>query len=122
MRACIEVIVGSRVSGLRHLGAPTTQNPAFREASPEISAPQFTGARHTTNASFAAEVEARFRCEARDYGASVNDGVLPVLDVERTTLAAFRNGAFDPERTLRRCSTPLLQELRCLERLTRALQ
>jgi hypothetical protein len=68
MRASIEVIVGSRVSGLRHLGAPTTHGPAFREASPEKSAPQFSGARPTTNASFAAEVETRFRCEARDYG------------------------------------------------------
>ena len=87
--------------GLRHLGAPTTQNPAFREASPENSAPQFTGARHTTNASFAAEVEARFRCEARDYGRVSKRGRIPVLDVERTTLAAFRNGAFDPTRTLR---------------------
>jgi hypothetical protein len=56
-RASIVVTMGSRVSGLRHLGAPTTRSPAFREANPENSAPQLTDARHTTNASFAAEVE-----------------------------------------------------------------
>jgi hypothetical protein len=31
--------------------------------------------------------------------ASVNEGVLPVLDVERTIFAAVRKGAFDPEAT-----------------------
>ena len=57
-RASIVVMVGSVGSRTRPIGAPTTQSPAFREAEPREVGGRPPGARHTTNASFAAEVEA----------------------------------------------------------------
>ena len=80
---------------MRHLGAPTTRSPAFREANPINFGTQLASARHTTNACFAAEVEAEFAAKNVNSVPRLTP-VSPFIGDNRTSLDYQLIGAFDP--------------------------